>query len=233
MRRTIVFAVLLILGASVLAAGTVELSVDNAEYDFGSVVEGSFIIHKFVLTNTGDEPLTITRVRTSCGCTTIALAESTLDPGDSVELQVVFDTAGYGGRTVTKGIYVYVNGTDLPTLTLKLTGEVKKVADYNIPAGDLYLNFFLLIDLRGPDDYAAGHLFGAVNIPYEELGDWIDYLPHDLLIVLYDQDGTLGDQAARSLIDRGFKNAKSLLGGLDAWIEGYGEALIWPPAEAE
>jgi len=172
-------------------------------------------------------------VKTSCGCTTTALDKSILEPSDSVELQAVFDTAGYGGRTVTKGIYIHVNDADLPSLTLKMTGEVKKIADYNIAAGDLYLNFFLLIDLRSPDDYAAGHLFGAVNIPYDELADWIAYLPHELLLVVYDQDGTLSDQASQWLIDQGFKSAKSLLGGIDAWIQGFGQTLIWPPAEAE
>ena len=233
MRKTILFVFLLTIGTSLLATAAVELSVDNAQFDFGSVMEGSFVIHKFVLTNTGDESLTITRVHAPCGCTTTALDKSTLKPGDSVELQAVFDTAGYGGRTVTKGIDVYVNENDLPILTLKMTGEVKSVADYNIPAGDLYLNFFLLIDLRSPDDYAAGHLFGAVNIPYDELADRIAYLPHELLLVVYDQDGTLGDQAAQWLIAQGFKSAKSLFGGLDAWIQGFGQALIWPPADAE
>ncbi len=235
MRRTILAVLVMILGASALATGTVELSVDNPVFDFGTVVEGSFVIHTFVLTNTGDETLTITKVRTTCGCTTTALAKSTLDPGESVELQGIFDTTGYGGRTVTKGIYIYVNDADIPTVTLKMTGGVIEIADYNITAGDLYLNFFLLIDLRSPDDYAAGHLFGAVNIPYEEITRWVDYLPRNLLIVVYDQDGTLGDQVAQWLIAKGFDpmNVKSLFNGLDGWIAGFGEDLIWPPAEAD
>jgi len=232
MRRTIVAVLLLILGASLIATGTVELSVDNAEFDFGSVIEGSFVIHTFVLTNTGDETLAITKVKTFCGCTTTALAKSTLAPGESVDLQVIFDTAYYSGR-VTKIVYVYVNENDHPALTLKMTGEVRKVAEYNITAGDLYLNFYFLIDLRSPDDYAAGHLFGAVNIPYEELGDWVDYLPRNFLVVVYDQDGTFGDQAAQWLISQGFTAVKSLLGGLDEWIKGYGQQFIWPPSEEE
>lgn len=215
MRRTILAVLLLTIGASLIATGTVELSVDNPVFDFGTVMEGSFVIHKFVLTNTGDESLTITRVSTSCGCTTTALAKSTLEPGDSVELEAVFDTNGYGGRKVTKGIYVYVNdGTDA-ALSLRMTGEVKRVADYNITAGDLYLNFYLLIDLRSPDAYAAGHLSGAENIPYEELEGWVEYLPRNFLTIVYDQDGTLGDLAAQWLLDQGFTAAKSLLGGLD------------------
>jgi len=78
--------------------------------------------------------------------------------------------------------------------------------------------FYLLIDLRDPEAYAAGHLMGAINISYWELENWSSRLPREArTIVLYDQDGTLSDLAAQKLSTQGFDKARSLLGGLGEW----------------
>jgi rhodanese-related sulfurtransferase len=218
--------------ASVLFAVTVSaapvLSVDNAAYDFGSVIEGTIVTHKFILTNTGDETLTISKVRASCGCTTTGLSDSTLGPGESVDLEARVDTTSFSGQ-IGKAVYVDSNDPATPTLTLRITGTVIKgdIKTYNVTPGDVAYLLYLLVDLRQPDEYAAGHLVGAVNIPYDELSQWIDRLPNGLLIVFYDQDGTDGDAAAEMLIAAGFSNVESLYGGLDNWLLQYGDDLLF------
>jgi hypothetical protein len=109
LNRTIVVSLLIVLavGSAIFAAPMI--GVDNPIYEFGEVLEGVFVIHTFVLTNMGDEPLTITRVTPSCGCTTTNLAKTTLARGESVELGAILDTVGYGGRTITKLITVESN----------------------------------------------------------------------------------------------------------------------------
>jgi rhodanese-related sulfurtransferase len=62
---------------------------------------------------------------------------------------------------------------------------------------------------------------GAINIPLAELNDWVSRLPEGVLIILYDQDGTQSDLAAQVLIDKGFPDAKSLMGGFDEWMNVY------------
>jgi len=42
-----------------------------------------------------------------------------------------------------------------------------------------------MVDVRGPDDYAAGHVPGAVNIPADELGGRLAELPRDRPVVTY------------------------------------------------
>ncbi|NIA03548.1 MAG: DUF1573 domain-containing protein [Nitrospirae bacterium] len=227
MKRIIVSLALLVVlsGITVLAAS--QITVDNAVYEFGTALEGVVVTHTFVLTNAGDETLVISSVRTSCGCTTTDLAKKDLAPGESVNLDAVFDTVGYGGRTITKMIYVESNDPATPRFVLQMKGTVNRAQQYNIASGDLNYLFFLLVDLRDPDVYAASHMLGAINIPYGELNDWIDRLPTGVLIILYDQDGVLSDQAAQMLNKNGFPEAKSLLGGLDEWTRTYKDKFIF------
>ena len=82
------------------------------------------------------------------------------------------------------------------------------------------------MDLRDPEDYAAGHLIGAINIPYIELGSWIDSLPRRVRIILYDQDGALSDLAVQKLVSLGFLEARSLIGGIDQWNEVYHQEYV-------
>jgi len=49
------------------------------------------------------------------------------------------------------------------------------------------------------------------------------------LIILYDEDGTLSDRAAQMLNQRGFPEARSLLGGLTEWRRLYKDKFIHYP----
>ena len=220
MKKVVVLTLIAVmaLGATLVAAP--KIAVDNAVYDFGTVLEGVFVTHKFLLSNVGDETLTITSVRVACGCTATALSKTTLEPGESVELEANLDTSHYGGR-ISKSIYVESNDPEDARLTLRLTGVVTQQETYHIAISDFNYLFYLLIDLRDPEDYAVSHLMGAINIPLAELGDWTDRLPQGVLIILYDQDGTQSDLAAQVLNDKGFPDAKSLMGGFAEWMNVY------------
>lgn len=220
------FAFLLIivaLGATVAAAPKID--VEDSMYDFGEVLEGIAVTHTFTLRNVGDEPLVIKRVRADCGCTTADLPKDNLSPGESTELEISIDTAGFGGD-IAKRIYIESNDPTTPTLTLRVTGTVRQPERYHTAVSDLDYLFYLLIDLRDPEAYATAHLMGAINIPYAELGDWTSRLPQDVLIILYDQDGSVSDEAAQMLNSAGFPEAKSLLGGLGEWTRQFQEKLI-------
>jgi rhodanese-related sulfurtransferase len=206
------------LGVNVAAAP--EISVDSAIYDFGNVVEGIAVSHTFILSNVGDEPLLIERVRASCGCTTTTFPKDNLAPGEATELEVIVDTAGFGG-SISKSIYIESNDPTSPKQTLKIMGTVTRAESYHVAVGNLNDWFYLLIDLRDPEDYLAAHLMGAINLPYAKLDDWIKGLPREALIILYDEDGSLSDQAAQTLQEAGFTGAGSLLGGLGEWTRHF------------
>ncbi|MDO5061698.1 MAG: rhodanese-like domain-containing protein [Peptostreptococcaceae bacterium] len=65
----------------------------------------------------------------------------------------------------------------------------------------------LLIDVRSADEYADGHIQGAVNIPHDEMesrvGEIEGYKEHP--VILYCNTGNRSGQAAKVLVDNGFK----------------------------
>ena len=230
MKKIVASIVLLVVLSGVGVFAAPQITANESVYQFGTVLEGVVVTHTFVLTNNGDEALAITSVHTSCGCTTTDLAKKNLAPGESVNLDAILDTVGFGGRTITKMIYVESNDPANPKLVLQLKGTVNRAQQYNIACGDLNYLFYLLVDLRDAEMYAASHMLGAINIPYDELNDWTDRLPTGVLIILYDQDGTLSDQAAQVLNKNGFPEVKSLLGGLNEWTRTFKDKFIFTAA---
>ena len=230
MKKIVIVFLLSILGAGLIVAAAPKIEVDNATLDFGEVKEGDLVTHTFILSNAGDETLVIEKINPWCGCTTIpALSKNELAPGETTELEAVLDTAGLGATTINKSITVYSNDPETPELILRMEGSMEKIEiqAYQITSADLHWLFYLLIDLREEEEYAAAHLMGAINIPYAQLEEWIDRLPR-ILIILYDEDSSLSDQAAQTLEEAGFYEVRSLFGGFDEWTRRYKDKYVFP-----
>ncbi len=73
----------------------------------GNVLQGSELSYKFEFTNTGDEPLIISNVRTSCHCTVASYTKTPILPGKSDIVKLDLDTEMLG--QFTKDIVVYSN----------------------------------------------------------------------------------------------------------------------------
>ena len=215
MKRLVVGLVLVVVFGA-LAAAAPTLGVDTVTYDFGSVAEGTVVSHTFILTNLGDATLTITGTRATCGCTTTALSKASLAPGESVSLEARVDTSHFSGR-IMKQVYVDSNDPTAPSAIVYIQGDVMQLQPYNITLGDLKYLFFLIIDVRDPASYAAGHLLGAMSIPSAQLPLWTGILPRDVILVLYDNMGVDSAAQAKVLQSAGFSQARSLAGGLAAW----------------
>ncbi len=233
MKKALPAIIVFCLAIAGAAYGSPKIHVEEPIYDFGSVLEGFAVTHVFTIENTGDEVLEIDRVAASCGCTTTQLATERLAPGESVELEVLVNTAGFGG-TISKSVYVYCNdpeyadssSSDRPRFTLRVTGEVIRAQPYHVSISDMNYLFTLLVDLREPTVYEAAHLIGAVNVPLAELAESLDLLPLDALIVLIDQDGGATAQAAADLAALGYTTAYYALGGMDEWTRWYGTFFL-------
>jgi len=78
----------------------------------------------------------------------------------------------------------------------------------------------LVLDVRSPEEFAAGHVDGALNIPLDTLSARVPELPRDALIVtVCGKGGGRSDRAADELRARGFASARPLCGGTKAWQE--------------
>jgi rhodanese-related sulfurtransferase len=77
----------------------------------------------------------------------------------------------------------------------------------------------LLLDLRSPEQYQAGHLAGARQMGGEQILKAAETLKKhkDKAVVVYDDSGSLGASAVRQLVAQGFTRAFALRGGLAAW----------------
>jgi rhodanese-related sulfurtransferase len=76
-----------------------------------------------------------------------------------------------------------------------------------------------LVDVRGSDEFAAGHLRDAKNIPLADLASRISELDKSKsrTVVVICESGARSDKAARQLAAAGFEDVFSLEGGLTAW----------------
>ncbi|MCU0419140.1 MAG: DUF1573 domain-containing protein [Cyclobacteriaceae bacterium] len=97
-------------------------------HDFGEITEGAKIEHVYRFTNTGAQPLIITNIEVTCGCTTPkGWPRDPIGPGGKGEFTVAFNSAGKVGR-VTKVVRVVSNATNAKNqVTFTATIVEKKV----------------------------------------------------------------------------------------------------------
>lgn len=74
-----------------------------------------------------------------------------------------------------------------------------------------------LIDVRSREEYEAVHLAGAVLMSQTTMQEILSKWPRETPIVIYDHRGQQGLDAAAYFLGQGFKNVRTLRGGLDAW----------------
>ena len=77
----------------------------------------------------------------------------------------------------------------------------------------------LLIDVRTPGEFSAGHVPGAINIPHTEIAKRLDEIRphHDKGVILYCQSGRRAGIAEGILRDAGLDNIRHLEGDMAAW----------------
>jgi len=78
----------------------------------------------------------------------------------------------------------------------------------------------LILDVRSPQEYAEGHIPGAINIPHDQLGSRLaeigSYKEND--VVLYCRSGRRVVIAANTLQPAGFRKLQHLDGDMNGWI---------------
>ena len=100
-----------------------KIRFENPVVDYGQIPKGSDGIRIFTFINSGDMPLEITKVYSSCGCTIPKKPEAPIAPGAKGEIQVKYDTNRVG--SIRKTITVNSNARDTPVVSLKIKGTVR------------------------------------------------------------------------------------------------------------
>jgi len=104
------------------AAAKIEFKSETVDY--GEISKGADGVRIFEFTNTGDAPLIISKVSSSCGCTIPKKPEAPILPGKTGEISVKYDTNRVG--PIRKAITV-ISNADTPTKVLKIKGEIKAI----------------------------------------------------------------------------------------------------------
>ena len=123
------------------------LSSEESFFDFGTIsMAAGKIFHTFKIKNVGPEPLTITKIYTSCMCTEATLIKvgvrkgpfgmlshgslpkinQTLEPNEEVQIEVVFDPAAHGpaGLGKTQRVVSLENSGKNPKFELSISANV-------------------------------------------------------------------------------------------------------------
>ena len=76
-----------------------------------------------------------------------------------------------------------------------------------------------VLDVRSPEEYAGGHVPGAVNIPYDQIASRLAEVPKDKDVVLYCKSGRRAGIAAEVLASQGYARLQHLVDDIVAWVE--------------
>lgn len=220
---------LFILFAISLTAQT-NITVDKTRFHFGMINEGENAPVSFTLQNHSSEPVRITEVRTFAACVqSVPVKKKVIEPGESLELNYVFESLGYGGINVNKQIEIYFENKKEP-LKLHVTGTVQPLRDFQAPVGEMSYNFFVLIDIRSRTSFTEAHIVGAIHVPADRMLTWFNQikanLSDEVVIYLISEDGKASDKIADQLNQQGYQQFFSIVGGMREWKHQKGQHLL-------
>jgi rhodanese-related sulfurtransferase len=106
-----------------------------------------------------------------------------------------------------------------------LANELDIVPNYVLATRIIYGTEPLIIDVRTPEEFAAGHVPGAINMPHDQIAGRYQELnvAETGEIVVYCRSGKRAAVAEQILLDMGFTNVATLEGH---WLGWSGPALV-------
>ena len=113
---------LFFLGSSSLFAQAI-IKFEKSSHNFGTFKEKDAQTYVFKFTNTGDEPLVVQQVFTSCGCVARSFTKEPVLPGKSGEIKVTYNGKGRRAGEFEKSITIRTN-TKAQIHRLKIKGSM-------------------------------------------------------------------------------------------------------------
>lgn len=99
------------------------LALSEPDFDFGKIKKGDVVNHVFEVTNTGKNPLIISAVQPTCGCTVPEYTKEPILPGKKGKITLTFNSANFDG-VVHKTATVYANIAKIP-IELRFTADIQ------------------------------------------------------------------------------------------------------------
>lgn len=104
------------------------IALPETVYDFGSIGPKEVVKKTFVIRNTGEESLTISKAYTTCGCTTADFTSSVIPPGKVALVTVTFDAGFHDtrGQTVQRGVMIENNDPNQSKAEIWISATVRQ-----------------------------------------------------------------------------------------------------------
>ena len=104
-----------------------KINLPKTYYNFGSIGASEVVNYDFVIANTGNAPLTISRAYTTCGCTTADLTATVIPPGKVSIMTLTFDASVHDtrGKTVRRGVFIENNDPQNPQMEIWIQASVR------------------------------------------------------------------------------------------------------------
>lgn len=109
--------------AATKASSEPELKFEVEEYNFGTVKQGDKVEYEFRFTNAGTEPLIISNVQSTCGCTVPDWPKEPIQKGETKTIKVIFNSAGKMGLQ-NRPVTIFSNAKTSPKV-IHLKGSVE------------------------------------------------------------------------------------------------------------
>lgn len=106
------------------------ITLDKETHDYGTIPFRGNGTCEFKVTNTGNQPLVISKCKGSCGCTVPTCDQAPILPGENTIITVKYDTARPG--PITKSVTINSNAVNEPVKVVRIKGTVE--SDPNAPA---------------------------------------------------------------------------------------------------
>ncbi|MEB2786764.1 DUF1573 domain-containing protein [Algoriphagus persicinus] len=101
-----------------------QLDIDPKEKDLRTIKSSAIQVVNVVLNNRGKQVLEIKKIQGNCACLKLELPKTTLNPGESIVLKVVFDPKGRQGID-QRNIYIFSNDPVNPVQLFLLKSRVE------------------------------------------------------------------------------------------------------------
>ncbi|TGE18593.1 DUF1573 domain-containing protein [Hymenobacter elongatus] len=103
-----------------------QIQFDELKYDFGAIKQGDVVDHTFKFKNVGTQPLVISNIGVSCGCTTPDWTKDPIMPGKTGSISAKFNSAGKMG--MQNKVLTVESNSAAGNAMVSLVGEVKDAA---------------------------------------------------------------------------------------------------------
>lgn len=215
--------------SNIPAQNNATISADELVYNFGTIAEADGpASHTFIIKNTGNSPLVLTRITASCGCTQPEWTKEPIAPGKTGDVKVTYNPKGRPGPFY-KTISIYSNGKR-GSYTLAIKGNVtpkptQPIFVYPYSIGDLKLEKKRIVYNSIRSDEVLGEKINITNDGKTSFTIHMGKAPHYLTVQTQPSTLAPGEKGEITLLfnAKEVKKKGRIISEIPVTIESIGE----------